>query len=415
MPSLSDFLDLPEEVTKSAFVVRLIEAVHRPDELMKSYAVTADIHDALDRGLGLISNAINEGRNDAAFVHGSFGSGKSHFMAVLSLLAGNAPRPWSEPKLHDLLAKHEWVKTKKLLRLHINLIDAPTLGDKLFGSYIDEVRKLHPDSSVPPLFANEALFSNAEATRERLGDEPFFAELNRGTKVDSRWGKGAAEVWSRARFDEARSSADPKLRASLFSALVKTHFPAFLQQTSTYLPFEQGMVELTRHAKGLGYDAVVLLLDELVLWLATKAGNREALQTEMGKFGKVAEGQADDQAVPIISFAASVSCGIAPLPARKRLRRASSLSAKLSGNSRRRSGRIATTRCDLRSLAWANSACRSFSRAFRTGSSTSSSLSRSIGAGVRWRLLKGAKQTAVPARQPLEWPQSPSQTPRHVL
>jgi hypothetical protein len=67
MPSLSDFLDLPEEVTKSAFVVRLIEAVQRLDELMKSYAVTADIHDALGRGLGLITNAINEGRNDAAF------------------------------------------------------------------------------------------------------------------------------------------------------------------------------------------------------------------------------------------------------------------------------------------------------------------------------------------------------------
>lgn len=304
MPTLSEFLDLPEEVTTSAFVVRLLEAVQRPEALMASYAITADIHDALDRGLALIINAVKEGRNDASFIHGSFGSGKSHFMAVLSLLAGNSPRPWSEAKLHDLLARHEWVKEKKLLRLHLNLMDAPTLGDKLFGAYIDEIRKLHPDAAVPPLFANDALFANAEATRARQGDESFFAELNRGAKMDARWGKGAGDVWTRARFDEARATADPKLRASLFSALVKTHFPAFLSQTSTYLPFEQGVVELTRHAKALGYDAIVLFLDELVLWLATKAGNREALQTEMGKFGKLAEGQAADQAVPIISFAA---------------------------------------------------------------------------------------------------------------
>src|SRR4051794_1639726 len=108
MTPLRDILDLPEEVTRSAFVVRLAEAVHHADALMDLYAVTPDIHHALDRGLGLIATAMAEKRNVAAFVHGSFGSGKSHYMAVLSLLAGNHERPWSEPKLHDLLVKHEW-------------------------------------------------------------------------------------------------------------------------------------------------------------------------------------------------------------------------------------------------------------------------------------------------------------------
>ena len=55
MPTLHDILSLPEEVTKSAFVVRLAEAVTRPDSLMGTYAITPNIHHALDHGLTLIS------------------------------------------------------------------------------------------------------------------------------------------------------------------------------------------------------------------------------------------------------------------------------------------------------------------------------------------------------------------------
>jgi hypothetical protein len=304
MPTLRDILDLPEEVTKTAFVVRLAEAVHRPDVLMKSYAITPDIHTALDRGLTLIGAALRGRRNDAAFIHGSFGSGKSHFMAVLSLLAAHAPGPWSEATLHDLLAKHEWVQQKKLFRLHLNLIDAPSLGDKLFGAYLEAARALHPDAPVAPLFADHALFENAAVLRSGLGDEKFFATLNQGTQADSRWGKKVAEAWNGARFDAACSSTAPKERAGLFSALVKTHFPAFTQQSSSYLPFETGMLAMTRHAGSLGYDGMALFLDELVLWLVSKASNPEALSTEIGKFAKLVEGQAVEQAVPIVTFAA---------------------------------------------------------------------------------------------------------------
>ncbi|WP_437338429.1 hypothetical protein [Sorangium sp. So ce394] len=304
MSTLRDILDLPEEVTRSAFVVRLAEAVHHADALMDLYAITPDIHHALDRGLGLIATAIAEKRNVAAFIHGSFGSGKSHYMAVLSLLAANHPRPWGEPKLHDLYVKHEWVKQRKLLRLHLNMIDAPSLGDKVFAAYLDETRRLHPDAPIAPLFADGPLFENAARLRAQLGDEAFFAQLNAGAQVDSRWGKKAGDAWTGARFDQARESAEPKVRAALFSALIKTVFPAFAQQASAFLGFEQGMVAMSRHAASLGYDAIVFFLDELVLWLATKASSPETLNNEIGKLAKLVEGQAAEQAVPIVTFAA---------------------------------------------------------------------------------------------------------------
>jgi len=277
MSAIRDLLDLPEEVTKSAFVVRLGEAVHRPDVLMDTYAVTKDIHHALVRGLGLIQAALTEKRNVAAFVHGSFGSGKSHYMAALSLLAGDHPRPWAEPALHDLYAKHEWVKGAKLLRLHLNLIDAASLGDKLWGAlwgaYLDATRLAHPDAVLAPLFADEGLFANADEIRAQVGDETFFAELGKGAAVDARWGKKVGDAWSAARSDQSRVSMVSKERAALFSALVASYFPAFTQQASAYLPFDQALGAMTHHAKELGYDAVVFL-DELVLWLAQKAANR---------------------------------------------------------------------------------------------------------------------------------------------
>ena len=305
MTILRDLLDLPAQVTKSAFVVRLVEGVSHPDELLDRYAITPDLHGSFDRGLGLVGTALRDRRNVAAFVHGSFGSGKSHYMGVLSLLLANDARAWSEPALHDLLGKHEWVKTRKVLRLHFNLMGARSLDEKVFAEYLVRIRELHPDAPIAPLFEDQALFDNAQAMRETLGDQAFFAKLGAGASTDARWGKkGAAAGWDGARFDAARASVDPDERSRLFSALVKTLFPAFATQSSRYLSFDQGLPRLAQHAASLGYDAVVVFLDELILWLASGASNREWLNVEIGKLAKMVEGQSDDQRIPIVTFAA---------------------------------------------------------------------------------------------------------------
>jgi hypothetical protein len=305
MTALHDLLDLPPQVTKSAFVVRLVEGVTHPEALLDRYAITADLHGAFDRGLGLVGTAVRDRRNVAAFVHGSFGSGKSHFMGVLSLLLANDPRAWSEAALHDLYAKYEWVKSRKVLRLHFNLMGAPSLDHKVFAEYLGRTRELHPEAVIAPLFEDQALFDNAQAMRDALGDEAFFARLGEGAGHDARWGKkGAAAAWNADRFDAARSSVDPDQRARLFSALVKTLFPAFAAQSSQYLGFDEGLPRLAQHAASLGYDAVVVFLDELILWLGSGASNREWLNREIGKLAKLVEGQAAHQPIPIATYAA---------------------------------------------------------------------------------------------------------------
>ena len=64
------------------------------------------------------------------------------------------------------------------------------------------------------------------------------------------------------------------------------------------------MAAITAHAKGLGYDAVVLFLDELVLWLAFSVQDREFFRRESQKLTKLVESATGARAIPLISFVA---------------------------------------------------------------------------------------------------------------
>ena len=86
MTLIRDLIDIPERVHRDDFVLRLAEGVTNPAETLRTYVVTPQLADAFDRALDLIKGALAAGSSKAAYLHGSFGSGKSHFMAVLHLL-----------------------------------------------------------------------------------------------------------------------------------------------------------------------------------------------------------------------------------------------------------------------------------------------------------------------------------------
>jgi len=305
MSTLRDILDLPHEVKKSDFVVRLSEGVAHPKRIIDTYAVTPDIVQNLDRALGFVQSAIRERNSEASYVDGSFGSGKSHFMAVLSLLLANEPIAWADADLHELRAKHEWIKDKKILRLHFHMVGARSSEESIFAGYLARVRELHPDAPLPALFEDAALFENAQKTRETLGDDKFFAVLNAGAGGKSGWGKLAEKgTWDAASFDRARRSPDREERDRLFSALVRTHFPAFAENHAGFVGLDVGLGRLSRHAAALGYHAVVLFLDELILWLASRAADKDWLTTEVSKLSKLVEAQDERRDVPLISFIA---------------------------------------------------------------------------------------------------------------
>jgi hypothetical protein len=300
-----DLFVVPDHIKKGDFVVKLGEGIERPKETAETYVPTPALVDAFDRALKLIGSALSDARSQASYLHGSFGSGKSHFMALLSLMLSNHEEAWRLPELHGLREKHPFLTQKKLLLLHFHMIGQESIESAVFARYIEHVRAEHPTADLPGLFADEKLFDDARRMLDELGDAAFFAPMN--TSPRGGWGRlGAANTWTRERFERAASSEKAEERAELFTALARTRFSASAsaQGAKAFVPLDAGLATMARHAAGLGYGGIVLFLDELILWLASRASDAGWLHTEVQKMVKLVEAQEMRRAIPIVSFIA---------------------------------------------------------------------------------------------------------------
>jgi len=311
---IHDLLDLPEAVRKGDFVQDLTGGIADPERTVKDYAITAKIVQTFEHALSIIDSALRDRRSQAAYLHGSFGSGKSHFMALLDLMLADHAAPWRRPELHQLRSKHPWIGQKKLLQLPIHMLGARNMESKILGAYVAWVAKHHPEAPVPAIYADQGLFEDARRFRATLGDKAFFAKLNSGVQqAATGWGKLAqARQWDAKSFEEAASStylgeADRDAqspRAKLFSDLVRIFFTSFTAQQDRFVDLDTGLGVMSRHAKKLGFDAIVLYLDELVLWLAGNSSDLQFVGREAEKMVKLKEAQDADREIPIVSFIA---------------------------------------------------------------------------------------------------------------
>ena len=106
--------------------LKLTEGLQHPDETARTYVATEALVNALDQSLTLVDSALRDGRSKATYLHGSFGSGKSHFMAMLSLLLSGHEAAWRNPAFHALRQKFEFVGNQKLCQLSFHMIGAQT-------------------------------------------------------------------------------------------------------------------------------------------------------------------------------------------------------------------------------------------------------------------------------------------------
>src|SRR5207249_4230177 len=60
----------------------------------------------------------------------------------------------------------------------------------------------------------------------------------------------------------------------------------------------------SHHARSLGYDAVVLFLDELILWLASRLADHAFVARETPKLAKLVEARTANRPAPLVSFVA---------------------------------------------------------------------------------------------------------------
>lgn len=302
---LRDVIDIPERTGADDYVLRLTSSTDDDAHIsatLGAYVLTDSLRENFIAALDLVANAIDNNTSRAAFLTGSFGSGKSHFMAVLYALLGNHPA--ARTAQYSALTGHydEVLSGKKVLRLTYHLLGAKTLEEAIFRGYLQQVARLHPEAPLPPVHVSDALVADAENLRARMGDEAFLAGLGGSAgEADDAWGE-VLGGWSLGEYQEALAAPpEDKRRTTLVSALVLSYFGSFIEQAE-YLDLDRGLVAITEHAKNLGYDATVLFLDELVLWLAFSVRDNEFFARESQKITKLVESSGTQRPIPLISF-----------------------------------------------------------------------------------------------------------------
>lgn len=311
MTLIRDLIEIPERVHKGDFVLRLTEGVSRAEETLRHYVVTPQLRESFDHAITFIKSAVDHRASKAAYLHGSFGSGKSHFMAVLHLLLQHNADARAIAELAPVVARHDgWLAGKKLLMVPYHMIGAVSMESAILGGFVQHVRKHHPQAGIPGVYLAEGIFRDARNMRQKVGDERFFAMLNGDAKAvsDDDWGDLSAD-WDAAAFDAAlQAPVGSERRSRLVGDLVERIFTAHAglaaTQEEAFVPLEDGLAIISRFTQELGYDGLILFLDELILWLASHVANLKFVSSEIQKVIKLVESGGGQRPVPIISFVA---------------------------------------------------------------------------------------------------------------
>lgn len=306
--TIGDIFEIPQAVHQGDFVLRLTEGLKadRRKDTLRQYVVTPQLVQCFDQALSLIGSAVTSNSSKGAYLHGSFGSGKSHFMAVLDLMLEGDSDARAVPELAATVAKHNrWWEGRKFLVVPFHMIGAESMESAILGGYAAYVRHHHSEAATPGFYRSADLIANADRLREQMGDERFFAALG-GSGGDGGWG-AIGGGWDAASYPAA-ASAPPEdgEHQRLVGDLVDAFFPHLKGEakSSNYVSLDRGLAILSRHARDLGYSAVVLFLDELILWLASHSQDQAFLNREGQKVSKLVEAGDADRPIPIVSFIA---------------------------------------------------------------------------------------------------------------
>ncbi|WP_431996961.1 hypothetical protein [Streptomyces fungicidicus] len=313
---LRDVLDIKEDVYAGDFKVELSQGFSgRSAGRVEEYVVTPQLQEQFGKALKLVRGAVRKNASYAAYLHGSFGAGKSHFLTVLHAVLNGEPTARAKPRLREVIAEHdEWLRGRRFLMVPYHLVGAANLDEALLGGYVRAVRDQHPDAPTPTVFRSDAMLADARRMREQLGDDAFVRLLpaeDGGGGADEDDDElqviGAGGAWTAAELDEAFAAPAgdarrERLESALLTGPMRSYAESARGDAAKYVPLENGLAAISRHARSLEYDGVVLFLDELVLWLQAHMRDRTFVNSEIQKLVKLIESGDADRPVPIVSF-----------------------------------------------------------------------------------------------------------------
>ncbi|HLL23477.1 MAG TPA: DUF6079 family protein [Kofleriaceae bacterium] len=290
-------LPRPEDIRAMGFVIKLKElATGTPEvrKLVDDYVVTPAVATDLPVVFEKMKQVFDRGEEYGRFIHGSFGSGKSHFMTMLSLLLEDIGEAWQKdhPAFAALRTKHHgWVEDAHLLVVRIHMLSVKGRGTGL-------------DRAVYDGF-NDALRRRGKAPFEFLHIEGVLDEARREAQQygDVFWKNlaNAGVVASKDDFQAMATSKSQKQREALARAYLG-YKGRDAASAGIDPKWSEGLRRMADHAKAQGFGGVVLLIDEFLLWLGEKSG-QEFVQA-INDLNVIVDHSTGQRAVPMFVFVA---------------------------------------------------------------------------------------------------------------
>ncbi len=308
MTTITEAFELPraEDIRAMGFVVKLRELEPGSEEvaqLARDYVVTPAVEKELPRILDDMKQVFDRGEEYGRFIHGSFGSGKSHFMTMLSLLVEGAPPAWS--KFRPLLNAHRDAKVSKGAEAADHEAWLTKAGLLVVRIHMLSVRGKSTgfDRAVYEGF-NAALKRRGKAPFEFLNVDAIFDEVRREAKEygDVVWKRLEAEsiVGGREDFEAiAQGSIQAKERFARTWLKYKGRDAA---DAGIDPRWSEGLKRMAEHAKAQGFGGIVLMIDEFLLWLAEKSG--QEFVAEINNLNVIVDHNTGQRPAPIFVFVA---------------------------------------------------------------------------------------------------------------
>lgn len=255
---VADYLDLPQDTSKDAFIIRVNEL---SAENLRRYVLPLEVMKRLDDLLGVVGQRLAQRRDVGRFIYGGFGSGKSHLLQILGRMLAHDEAvygPGCDPRLRELRQKHPWIDRERPLVVPINMMGKQSLVQALYEGYN---AALPAGVALCDLSDHERVFRLVERDAARLGGTDGLIERLRADGI----------VPSREFYDRGRNGTVVE-RQDLAAKLHnwRNHGEMAIRPEQLWLEAPDGFAQLSAHAEAQGYTAIVWLIDELIIWIREK-------------------------------------------------------------------------------------------------------------------------------------------------
>lgn len=261
--TIRDAFALPtrEEITAQEFVVKLRaeDDEARDAKLVADYVFTPTVEKELPLILDSMRHVFERGEEMGRFVHGSFGSGKSHFMALLAMLLQSRAVAWDKPApvIERTRGHRDWLARANLLVVRLHML---TADEGAFDRMVYEASNRALEAAGKPVFEFlhvEGVLDEMRREAAQYGDA-FWEQLRKGNVLASK-----------AMF-ELMAAGEPRDREDLARAYLR--FKGRDPRSAGIDPnWAEGLQRLCKHVKAEGFGGVVFFVDELMLWLGERS------------------------------------------------------------------------------------------------------------------------------------------------